>query len=386
MRLARTSRLTLAAVVTALVATLIAPAGTAHAGPGGQEEAGRPQDQRRCRTTSRTPPPTWSPPTASCSGSRASCRPPRPSSSRPRPSWRTRGPTTPRSAASSPWPGRRRPRPTTTSPPPRPPPRETTDKLASIARQAYQTAGMGELDRRPCRRRAPTTSPSAWCPWTPPCRCRAWRSAQLDVDRAQITAKQARLVAVRQQVAALKAQAEAGLARAAVLEKQAEAAQARLQALVADQARTVHAISARKAAERKRLNALESQARKLRAQLAAIARAQLRRAHSSRRRHAVRRLPVPPGQRRLDLLGVRPAVPPDPALLAAARRDGLRRRLRHPRARGGHGQRGQRRLGRRLRQPDRRSTTASSRASASPRRTTTCPGSSCTAGTCAAAS
>jgi murein DD-endopeptidase MepM/ murein hydrolase activator NlpD len=157
---------------------------------------------------------------------------------------------------------------------------ETTDKIAGIARQAYQTGGIGELSVALAAESADDFAQRVVSVDTA-MQLQGMALAQLDVDRAQIRAKQARLVAVRQQVAVLKAKAEAGLVRAAALEKSAEAAKARVESLIRDQAAVVGSIEARKAAERARLNALEKQAAKLRAQLAAIARAQLRAAHRS---------------------------------------------------------------------------------------------------------
>ncbi|WP_426566081.1 peptidoglycan DD-metalloendopeptidase family protein [Angustibacter sp. McL0619] len=153
---------------------------------------------------------------------------------------------------------------------------ETTDKIAGIARQAYQTGGIGELSVALAAESADDFAQRVVGMDTA-MQMQGMALAQLDVDRAQIRAKQARLVAVRQQVALLKAKAEAGLARAATLEKAAEAAKARVESLIRSQAAVVRTIEVRKAAERRRLDALEAQARKLRAQLAAIARANLRR-------------------------------------------------------------------------------------------------------------
>ncbi|GMA85959.1 hypothetical protein GCM10025868_12090 [Angustibacter aerolatus] len=89
--------------------------------------------------------------------------------------------------------------------------------------------------------------------------------ADLDVARAETTAKRTRLTAVRQQVAALKAEAEANVETARRAQAEAAAAQAAVQDLVASQQRDVSTIESKKAAERQRLAGLEAQQRQARA-------------------------------------------------------------------------------------------------------------------------
>jgi len=161
--------------------------------------------------------------------------------------------------------------------------KSTDATIGSVARQAYQTGGLGELsvaldamnaDDFVQRIRSVDTAMHV----------QGQALARLQVARAQIVDKQARLAAVQVQVAALKAQAEAGVVQATQLEQQAAAAKAKVDRLIAQQSAEVRTIAARKAAERKRLDRLQAQQRKLEAQLRAIARAQrarLARAHQS---------------------------------------------------------------------------------------------------------
>lgn len=151
--------------------------------------------------------------------------------------------------------------------------RATTATLGTIARQAYQTGGVGELSVALQATSADEFAQRVSFVDTA-MQLQGQALAQLQVDRAQTAAKQARLTAVRQQVALLKAQAAANVIQAQQLEQAAAAAKARVQSLIAQQAADVAAISARKAAEKQRLDALQAEQRRLEAQLAAIARAQ----------------------------------------------------------------------------------------------------------------
>lgn len=151
--------------------------------------------------------------------------------------------------------------------------RATRAAIGSMARQAYQTGGVGELSVVLQAETADDFAQRIGVVDTA-MQIQGIALAQLAVARAETTAKQARLVAVRQQVAALKAQAAANVVRAQAAAREAAAAKARLDVLVASQAQEVRAINARKAAERRRLDALEAQSRALQRQLAAIARAE----------------------------------------------------------------------------------------------------------------
>ncbi len=150
---------------------------------------------------------------------------------------------------------------------------DTTARLGTIARQAYQTGGVGELSVALQAQSADDFAQRVTFVNTA-MQLQGLALAQLQVDRAQTAAKQARLTAVRQQVAMLKAQAAANVVRAHGLEQAAAAAKARVESLIRQQAAEVRTISARKSAERRRLDALQAEQRKLQRQLAAIARAE----------------------------------------------------------------------------------------------------------------
>jgi murein DD-endopeptidase MepM/ murein hydrolase activator NlpD len=158
----------------------------------------------------------------------------------------------------------------------------TTSTLGGIARQAYQTSGLGELsvaldatDVQDLADRMVLADTAM--------RIQGDALAELQALAAQTAATKARLVAVREQTAALKKEAEASLARAQQAEKAAAAAKAKVDGLLADQKAQVSHIEARKAAEKKRLAALEAERRKLQRQLAELARqARLRAARQHR--------------------------------------------------------------------------------------------------------
>jgi murein DD-endopeptidase MepM/ murein hydrolase activator NlpD len=151
--------------------------------------------------------------------------------------------------------------------------RDTTATLGTIARQAYQTGGVGELSVALQAQSADDFAQRVAFVDTA-MQLQGQALAQLQVDRAQTAAKRARLTAVRQQVALLKAQAAANVVKARQLEQAAAAAKARVESLIKQQAAEVHTIEGRKAAEKKRLDALQAEQRKLQRQLAAIARAE----------------------------------------------------------------------------------------------------------------
>jgi hypothetical protein len=153
--------------------------------------------------------------------------------------------------------------------------RDTNATLGGIARQAYQTGGVGELSVALQAQSADDFAQRVAFVDTA-MQLQGLALAQLQVDRAQTAAKQARLIAVRRQVAVLKAQAAANVIKAQGLEQAAAAAKAKVEGLIRQQAMDVRTISARKAAERQRLDKLQAEQRKLRLQLAAIARAERR--------------------------------------------------------------------------------------------------------------
>jgi murein DD-endopeptidase MepM/ murein hydrolase activator NlpD len=160
--------------------------------------------------------------------------------------------------------------------------KETTSTLGGIARQAYQTSGLGELSVALEATSVQDLADRMVLADTA-MRIQGDALAQLESIAAETAATKARLVAVRQQTAVLKKQAEASLARATKAEQAAAAAKARVDALLADQTRQVAHIEARKAAERKRLASLQAEQRKLQRQLAELARkARLRAARQHR--------------------------------------------------------------------------------------------------------
>jgi murein DD-endopeptidase MepM/ murein hydrolase activator NlpD len=159
---------------------------------------------------------------------------------------------------------------------------ETTSTLGGIARQAYQTSGLGELSVALEATSVQDLADRMVLADTA-MRIQGDALADLQAIAAETAATKARLVAVRQQTAVLKKQAEASLARAQQAQRAAAAAKARVDALLADQTKQVRHIEARKAAERKRLAGLQAEQRKLQRQLAELARqARLRAAREHR--------------------------------------------------------------------------------------------------------
>jgi murein DD-endopeptidase MepM/ murein hydrolase activator NlpD len=159
---------------------------------------------------------------------------------------------------------------------------ETTSTLGGIARQAYQTSGLGELSVALEATSVQDLADRMVLADTA-MRIQGDALAELQAIAAETAATKARLVAVRQQTAVLKKQAEASLARAQQAQRAAAAAKARVDALLADQTKQVRHIEARKAAERKRLANLQAEQRKLQRQLAELARkARLRAARQHR--------------------------------------------------------------------------------------------------------
>ena len=160
--------------------------------------------------------------------------------------------------------------------------KETTSTLGGIARQAYQTSGLGELSVALEATSIQDLADRMVLADTA-MRIQGDALADLQAIAAETAATKARLVAVRQQTAVLKKQAEASLARATKAEQAAAAAKARVDALLADQKKQVAHIEARKTAERRRLAVLQVEQRKLQRQLAELARrARLRAARQHR--------------------------------------------------------------------------------------------------------
>ncbi len=147
----------------------------------------------------------------------------------------------------------------------------TSTVLGAIARQAYQSAGMGELSVALQAQSADDFATRVVLVDTA-MRIQGDALARLAVLRSDTTAAKARLTAVRQQTALLRAQAAANLVTAEQVAQAAASAKNAVDALVAQQSDDVATVEARKEAEKKRLAALELQSRQLQAQLAEIAR------------------------------------------------------------------------------------------------------------------
>ncbi|MEO7746425.1 MAG: M23 family metallopeptidase [Actinomycetota bacterium] len=173
----------------------------------------------------------------------------------------------------------------------------TTTLIGGIARQAYQTAGMGEISVALQAQSADDFATRVVLVDTA-LRIQGDALARLAVLRADTSAARSRLTAVRRQSALLKAQAVAHLAQTQAATRAAAAAKAGVDALLARQGSQVATVAARKRAERARLDALQAQSKQLGAQLAEIARQArikaardraARAAAAARAREAVRR-------------------------------------------------------------------------------------------------
>ena len=143
--------------------------------------------------------------------------------------------------------------------------------LGGIARQAYQTAGMGELSVALQAQSADDFATRVVLVDTA-LRIQGDALARLSVLRADTAAARSRLTAVRRQTALVRAQAAAHLIeteQATVAAAQAEQA---VDDLLARQRGQVATVESRKAAERARLGALQKQSAQLGAQLAELAR------------------------------------------------------------------------------------------------------------------
>ncbi len=149
---------------------------------------------------------------------------------------------------------------------------QTSVVIGDIARQAYQSGGMGELSVALQASSADDFATRVVLVDTA-IRIQTDTLTRLAVLRADTSAARLRLTAVRRQTALLRAQAAAALVRAERVEAAAAAAKAEVDGLVATRTAQVAAVESRKAGERRRLDALQAQSRQLQAQLAQIARA-----------------------------------------------------------------------------------------------------------------
>ncbi len=147
----------------------------------------------------------------------------------------------------------------------------TSSELGGIAREAYQSNGLGELSVA-LDARSPEELATRLVLIDTASRLQGDALTRLSVLRADTVAAQTRLAAVRRQTALLKAQAEANLLVAQAAADAAEEAKAAVDALAAARAQQVVLVGQRKADENRRLAALQVQSRQLGAQLAEIAR------------------------------------------------------------------------------------------------------------------
>lgn len=147
----------------------------------------------------------------------------------------------------------------------------TTRVLGGIAREAYQTSGMGELSVALQAQSADDFTTRVVLVDTA-MRIQGGALARLAVLRADTAAARSRLTAVRRQTAVLKAQAAAQLIKTEQATQAAAAAKASVDELLARRQAQVTTVEARKAAERARLKVLQAQSYRLGVQLAEIAR------------------------------------------------------------------------------------------------------------------
>lgn len=149
--------------------------------------------------------------------------------------------------------------------------RSTSSVLGGIAREAYQSNGMGELSVA-LDARTPDDLATRLVLVDTALRLQGDALSRLSVLRADTAAAQTRLAAVRRQTALLKGQAEANLVLAQEAASAAALAKAAVDALTAARSQQVVLVGQRKADENRRLAALQVQSQQLGAQLAEIAR------------------------------------------------------------------------------------------------------------------
>ena len=147
----------------------------------------------------------------------------------------------------------------------------TSTVIGAIARQAYQTSGMGELSVALQAQSADEFATRVVLVDTA-LRIQGDALARLSVLRADTAAARSRLSAVRRQTALVKAQAAAHLISTQQATTAAASAAAAVDDLLTRQRVQVATVESRKSAERIRLDALQTQSRQLGAQLAEIAR------------------------------------------------------------------------------------------------------------------
>lgn len=147
----------------------------------------------------------------------------------------------------------------------------TSDVLGAIARQAYQSSGMGELSVA-LQAQSPDDFATRVVLVDAAIRIQGDALARLAVLRADTAAARARLTAVRRETGLLKAQSAATLVETEQAAAAARVARVALGTLLAEQGRQVSVVQGRKVAEGRRLDELQAQSLALQAQLAEIAR------------------------------------------------------------------------------------------------------------------
>ncbi|MGL5830414.1 MAG: peptidoglycan DD-metalloendopeptidase family protein, partial [Angustibacter sp.] len=157
---------------------------------------------------------------------------------------------------------------------------KTADDVGGIARQAYQSGGVGALavaftadDANDFAQRV--TSIDLALKW------QGEKLSELATQRAETFAAQTRLIAVRRQVALVKAQSAAQVERAAQAALVAERAKSAVSAVAAQQKREVALLADRKSSERARLSDLSAEQERIEERLRKLAEAE--RAEARRR-------------------------------------------------------------------------------------------------------
>ena len=230
----------------------------------------------------------------------------------------------------------------------------TLDAVGNLARESYQQGSVGAMGSLSVALSAQSPDDFATRIATLGQINRLQDGALRDLAtmRAEGRAQQFHVVAVRAQIADLKVQAERAVAAAGVARNAAARAKASLDALVARQAAAARVVEAKKARERARMDGMQAESDRLQACSPpgpgppGKGRPGGRRPRAGRPAARVRpgprpgrRLPQHAGQR-AGVLRVRLPLPPGAAHHPPARRDRLRRQLRHPRARRGRRRRG----------------------------------------------
>ncbi|MGL4173563.1 MAG: peptidoglycan DD-metalloendopeptidase family protein [Actinomycetota bacterium] len=156
------------------------------------------------------------------------------------------------------------------------------DQIGVIARQAIQTGGVGELSVALSAQSADDFAERLAAVNTA-LQLQRQAIADLDTQRAEVTARKARLTAVRQEIAALEEQARDNLARAQAAERVAASAKAKVESLLSSQRRDARLLSDRRAAEKRRLVSLEAKQSQLEAKLRELAEQARRRAAAAKK-------------------------------------------------------------------------------------------------------